>query len=117
MPIFEVLRNESTALTFRAGETIFSEGERGDTMFAVLDGEVEIRKHGHVLETVAHGGVFGEMALIDDAPRSADAIAKTDCRVVAIGEKRFMTLVQQTPFFALQLMQVLSDRIRRNTAS
>ncbi len=63
------------------------------------------------------GGVFGEMALIDKAPRSATAVAVTDSQVVAVGEKRFMYLIQQTPYFALEIMHVLADRLRRNTAS
>lgn len=117
MPIFEILRNEPDARTYAAGETIFREGDPGDGMYAVLEGEVEIRKGGRLLETVGHGGVFGEMALIDAKPRSAGATAKSDCRVVAIGQRRFMTLVQQTPFFAIQMMQVLTERLRRNTES
>jgi CRP/FNR family cyclic AMP-dependent transcriptional regulator len=117
MPIFEVLRNEPDARELAAGQTIFLAGDAGDCMYAVLDGEVELRKGERVLETVGHGGVFGEMALIDGAPRSATAMARTDCRLVAIGQRRFLTLVQQTPFFALQLMQVLTERLRRNGES
>lgn len=117
MSVFELLRNEPDVRTFTAGEVIFAEGQAGDCMFAVLEGEIEIRKHDHVLETVGVGGVFGEMALIDQEPRSAFAVAKTDCRVAAVGQRRFTLLVQQTPFFALQIMHVLADRLRRNTAS
>ena len=117
MPTFDLLRHEADARSFRAGELIFSEGEPGEHMYAVLEGEVAIRKGERVLEVVGSGSVFGEMALIDRMPRSAAAIAKSDCRVAAVDQSRFMLLVQQTPFFALQMMQVLSDRLRRNTAS
>ena len=84
-------------------------------MFAVLEGEVDLRKGDHLLETVRSGGVFGEMALIDREPRSATAVARSECRVIAVSEKRFTLLVQQTPYFALQIMQVLAQRLRRNT--
>ena len=57
------------------------------------------------------------MALIDHAPRSASAIASADSRLAAIGEKRFTYLVQQTPYFALEIMHVLADRLRKNTGS
>jgi CRP/FNR family transcriptional regulator, cyclic AMP receptor protein len=114
MPIFELLRNEPDVRTFAAGEIIFAEGEAGECMFAVLEGEVDIKKMGMVLETVGPKGVFGEMALIDQEPRSAWAIAKTDCRVAAVGQKRFTLLVQQTPYFALQVMHILADRLRKN---
>ncbi len=117
MPSFDFLRREADARSFRAGDVIFAEGDAGEHMFAVLEGEVEIRKGGRVLESVGSGGVFGEMALIDRKPRSAAAVARSDCRVAAVDRSRFMLLVQQTPFFALQMMQVLSDRLRRNTAS
>jgi CRP/FNR family cyclic AMP-dependent transcriptional regulator len=117
MPIFEMLRREADVRTFAPGEFIFSEGEIGDCMFAVLDGEVEIRKGARVLESVGAGGVFGEMALIEHLPRSADAVAKTECHVAAVGERRFTLLVQQTPYFALQIMQVLAARLRKNTTS
>ena len=112
-----MLRNEPDVRTYRAGEVVFAEGQPGDSMYALLEGEVEIRKGDRVLETVPAGGVFGEMALIDQEARSASAIAVTDCRVVAVGQRRFTLLVQQTPYFALQIMHVLADRLRRNTAS
>lgn len=117
MPRFDFLKNEPEVRSYRAGELIFAEGDAGEHMYAVLDGDVEIRKSARVLETVGAGGVFGEMALIDQKPRSAAAVAKSDCRVATVDQNRFMLLVQQTPFFALQMMQVLSDRLRRNTAS
>lgn len=68
---------------------------------------------GQVVETVEKGGLFGEMALIEKENRVATAVAKTDCRVVAVDETRFLFLVQQTPNFALHVMRVLSDRLRR----
>lgn len=117
MPAFTFLRNERDVRAFKAGEVIFSEGDAGDSMFAVLEGEVEIRTGERVLETVGQGSVFGELALIDEAPRSATAVVTRDCRVVAVGERRFTALVQQTPYFALEIMKVLADRLRRNTSS
>lgn len=116
MPRFDFLKNEPEVRSYRAGDVIFSEGDAGAHMYAVLDGEVEIRKGRRVLETIGAGGVFGEMCLIEQKPRSAAAVAKSDCRLAAVNQGRFMLLVQQTPFFALQMMQVLSDRLRRHTA-
>ena len=117
MSVFDLLKRERDVRSFQAGEVIFTEGQLGDCMFVVLEGEVEIRKGARILETVGATGVFGEMALIDHEPRSAAAVAKTDRRVVAVGEKRFTLLVQQMPYFALQIMHVLADRLRRNTSS
>src|SRR5258707_15545851 len=104
MPVFDLLRHESYVRTLTAGEVIFAEGQAGDSMFAVLDGEVVIQKNGKVLETVCAGGVFGEMALIDQQPRSASATAVTDSHIVAVGRKRFLYMVPQTPYLALANM-------------
>ncbi|HEY2322494.1 MAG TPA: cyclic nucleotide-binding domain-containing protein [Thermoanaerobaculia bacterium] len=115
MAIFDLLKHERELRSFAAGDVIFNEGDAGDAMYAVLQGEVEITKHGHTLEVVPVGGVFGEMALIDQEPRSATAKARTDCKLALVNQKRFTLLVQQTPFFALQIMHTLADRLRRNT--
>jgi CRP-like cAMP-binding protein len=96
-----------------AGTAVFRDGDRGDHMFAVLDGAVDLIVSGKTVETVETGGVFGEMALVDDRPRTASAIVKSDARLVRIDRKRFLFLVQQNPFFALQLMTIMAERLRR----
>ena len=99
-----------------AGQTIFKEGDKGDVMFIITEGEVEIREGSVLLENAGPGCIFGEMALIDDEPRSATVVAKSDCRVVAVDHRRFEFMVQETPFFALAVMKVLADRLRRASA-
>jgi CRP-like cAMP-binding protein len=96
-----------------AGTTIFNVGDERDGMYAVVDGEVDIVINDKVVETVERGGIFGEMALIDKEKRAATAVAKTDVKLVVIDERRFLFLIQQTPNFALHVMRVLSDRLRR----
>jgi len=78
---------------------------------------VEIVRAGRLLATNPAGGIFGEMGLLDHEPRTAAAIAKTDCRVAAVTEQRFMKLVSQNPLFALDMMRLLSERIRRDLES
>lgn len=98
--------------TFSAGEVIFNEGDPGDVMYVVQEGEVDIVLNGRVIETVSAGGVVGELAMIDNSPRSATVVARTDARLVPIDEKRFAFLVQYTPNFANHVMQVMSERLR-----
>jgi len=98
---------------FSAGQTIFSEGQAGDVMYIVKEGEVDIVVHGKTVETIRSGDIVGEMALIDRHPRSASAVARTDCQLVPIDEKRFTFLVQQTPYFALEVMRVMARRLRQ----
>ena len=99
-----------------AGEAIFSAYDMGAEMYVVLEGEVELTIGSTVLEALGPGEPFGEMALIDQAPRTATAIAKTPCKLVVISEKRFLFLVQQSPVFALQIMKVMADRLRKMNA-
>jgi CRP-like cAMP-binding protein len=113
MVTIDLFRNEDRALGFAAGHTIFSEGDTGDLMYVVIAGEVDLLVRGKLVEHLTAGGVLGEMALIDTGTRSATAVAKTDCKLVPIDEKQFKFLVQQTPNFALQLMRVIAERLRR----
>lgn len=116
MGSLEFLRGEKDARTYQAGEAIFRTGEPGEAMYAVVEGEVEIQINGRVVEVVPPGAVFGEMALIDRSPRSADAVARTVCTIAPVTQRRFMFLVQETPFFAIDIMRVLAERLRRYTS-
>jgi CRP-like cAMP-binding protein len=107
-----LFRDTQDARDYQAGATICVEGEPGDEMYVVLEGEVEIRVSGHLLATIGPGEIFCEMALINSAARSASAVAKSDCRLAPVDEQRFLFLVQHAPYFALNVMQVLADRIR-----
>lgn len=113
MVTIDLFRNDDDTRNFAAGQQIFREGEAGDFMYVVVEGEVDLFIHDRLVESLRAGGVLGEMALIDQTPRSASAVARTDCRLVAIDERRFKFLVQQTPNFSLQLMRVIADRLRR----
>lgn len=115
MNVMNLFRNEKNAVKYSAGQTIFVEGETGEAMYVVLDGEVDIVIAGQILKTVRAGGMFGEMALTGAKSRSATAKARTDCRVAAIDEKRFSFLVQNTPHFAIHVMKVMAERLRRQT--
>ena len=118
MPIFHIFNNEPDVRSFVAGQVIFTEGQTGeDLMFAILDREVELVRQKRVLVTIVSGGVFGEMVLFDHLPRSVSAITKTDCRVAAISEQRFTKLVSLNPLFALDMMRLLSERIRHDLES
>ncbi len=98
--------------SFAAKENIFEEGQEGDCMYIVKEGEVDLYYRGKFLATIQKGGIFGEMALIDSLSRSASAVAKTDCQLVPVDEKHFTRLVQETPAFALQVMRILVQRLR-----
>jgi len=104
---------DQQAEAHEAGHVIFREGDPGAHMYAVIDGSVDIIIRGKTVETVGPGGVFGEMALVEDRARIATAQVKTPAKIVQIDRKRFEFLVQQNPYFALQLMAVMAQRLRR----
>lgn len=106
----------SDLLRVEAGKVVFREGDPGDTVYVVLDGKVDLRVNGRLVETVGPGGLLGEMALIEQAPRVASATARSACDLQPISEERFMSMIQQTPHFALQVMKVIASRLRRMNA-
>lgn len=105
------------AETFDAGQKVFLADESGGRMFVVKSGRVQIITYGTVLENVGPGGIFGEMALIDGAPRSAAALASERSEVLSIDRTQFLALVAERPAFALAIMALLANRIRKMNAS
>jgi CRP-like cAMP-binding protein len=95
----------------KAGETIFKEGDPATELYVIQSGRVGIQLGNRILDTLDANTIFGEMALIDGAPRSATAIAATDVALVPVSEKQFLLLINRTPFFALEVMRVLTRRL------
>jgi len=112
----ELFRQESGALQLAPGDFLFREGDKDDKMYVVLEGEMEIVLGDFVLETARPGALIGEMAMIDNSPRAANAVAKTSCRLAEIDRRRFHFLIQQTPHFATHVMKTLADRLRHMNA-
>ena len=112
MTTVNLFRHAQDVLPFAAGQVIFKTGDPGEVMYAVQEGEVHIMVGDKVIDRVGPGGIFGEMALIDNSPRSATAVAGTDCKLVEVNQKRFEFMVQQTPRFALTVMKILAERLR-----
>ena len=102
---------------YRAGETIFREGEPGLEFYVIRAGRVRILRGNRLLETLGENEIFGEMALIDTSPRSATVVAETDVVVAPVTEKQYLFLVRHTPYFALKVMRVLADRLRAQNRS
>jgi len=113
MGILDLFEDESKVVEFAKGDYVFRQGDEGHEMFVILHGEVDILVNGASLEVAREGSMVGEMALIEDRPRSASVLVQSDCRLVAINERRFQYLVQKTPYFALRVMKVMADRLRR----
>jgi CRP/FNR family cyclic AMP-dependent transcriptional regulator len=116
MATLHLFRNAPEVIAVAAGKYIFRIGEAAKVMYLIIEGEVDLMLGDTVVETAREGAFIGEMALIDDEPRSASARAHSDCRVFPIDEARFQSLVKETPFFALQVMKTLAHRLRKMDA-
>ena len=111
-----LFKSEENVVTVKAGDDLFRKGDPAKAMYVVLSGELRVGDGNKVFEQLAPGGLVGEMALIDHATRAATVTALTDSTLAEIDEKRFLFLTQQTPSFALNVMRVLSQRLRRMDA-
>jgi CRP-like cAMP-binding protein len=107
-----LFRHETAVTTLIPGQLLFTKGQPGQQMFIVKSGELQIGEGNVVFETVRAGGILGEMAMVDDSPRSATVRAVTECELIPVDKRRFLTMLQQTPFFAIRVMRVLARRLR-----
>jgi len=104
---------DEAPLKLEPGQVIFTAGEPGHAMFIVRTGCVDLRIDGEVVETVEQGGVFGEMALVDPAPRSATAVAGPECSLVMVEGRSFNDLLRRVPGLGLEIMKVMARRLRK----
>ena len=113
MAKIHLFRHAEEAETLSQGSVLFCEGEDGEEMFAIVDGEVELSHRGKLIESVGPGDIVGEMALVDATPRSATATARTETKVVRVDREQFTFLGHEHPTFALSVMTVMAERLRR----
>ena len=112
MGIRAVFINANEQREVAAGDAVFTEGDPGAEMYGLISGAIELRKNDHTLAVLAPGDTFGELALVDDSPRSLSAVATEPSVLAVINDKAFMYLVHETPMFALQVMRSMAQRIR-----
>ncbi|MEM1170441.1 MAG: cyclic nucleotide-binding domain-containing protein [Cyanobacteria bacterium P01_H01_bin.35] len=110
----ELFQKQPEHKTFYPGDVIFEDGKKGDVMYGIIEGVVELFVNGKVVETIKTGDVFGEGALVhEEHTRASTAIAKTECKLAYLDQERFLFAVQETPMFALYVIRSYSDRLRR----
>ncbi|HEY6863179.1 MAG TPA: cyclic nucleotide-binding domain-containing protein [Burkholderiales bacterium] len=117
----QFFKSEGKLQDIPQGKTIFAESEKGlpfllmrQRMYLLLEGEVSVLAKDTPIATLGKGEIFGEMASINQAPRSAAAVAKTPCRVIALDDRQFQAALARRPEFALMLMSVMVHRLREN---
>ncbi len=103
--------------SFKAGAMIFRQGDAGDTMYIVESGDVNIHLAGQLsqrisLKDIARGEYFGELALFDQKPRSASALATTDALLLALKHDTLAVYLQNRPLAAMGILRTMSERLR-----
>ena len=101
---------------FDASESIVSAGDPGEAFYVILSGRAKVRR-GRVTADLGPGAYFGEMALVDGAPRSATIVAKTETACLMLTRKRFAKILRDEPAVALALLRTLAARVRELEAS
>ena len=108
-----IFQQQPAPHTFSSGDVIFTEGQPGNCMYGIMEGEVNILVNGNIVETITASEVFGTGVLLGINHRTYTAIAKTDCKLVFLDEQGFLFAVQETPMFAIQVMKSYSERLTK----
>lgn len=113
MKLPEIFASPANVRSVLQGTAIFNAGDESGEMYVVQSGQVDIIINGITVETVGPEGFFGEISLIEDSVRAADAIARTDCKLLPVNRHHFLFMVDEMPQFALHVMKGMADRLRR----
>jgi CRP/FNR family transcriptional regulator, cyclic AMP receptor protein len=108
---------EQAIVRYDKGRVIMLAGQAGALMYVVVEGRVAITIRGALIERIGAGGIFGEMALVDQSPRAADAAAETDCALLAMNRNVFLNLVKSEPAFGIALLSAVAERLRNTEAA
>src|SRR5919205_3097373 len=99
-----------------AGKVLVNEGETGHEFFVILDGTARVTRKGRKVATLGPGSAFGELALLDRAPRNATIVAETPMELVVLGQREFAGLIDEVPGFARKLLAGMANRLREADA-
>ncbi|MCA1839892.1 MAG: Crp/Fnr family transcriptional regulator [Actinomycetota bacterium] len=121
VPMFQALPKKDLAAVGKmaervdvpGGTVLIKEGATGKEFFVVEKGTAVVKRGTKKLASLGAGGFFGELALLDGAPRDATVIAETDMTLVVLGQREFYGLLEQIPGLALKIMKGMAQRLRQ----
>ena len=99
-----------------AGTVLVREGAAGDAFYVIVSGQADVDRHGTVVATIGAGTFFGDLALLDMAPRNATVTATTDMDLVVLGQPEFSAMIDESSAFARKLLKGLAHRLREMDA-
>ncbi len=124
VPLFSACSKKDLALVAKraedikveAGKVLVSEGAAGAEFFVIIEGSASVARHGLEVAKLGAGDFFGDLALLDRAPRNATITAETPMELVVLGQREFSALIDEVPGFAHKLLAGLARRLRDNDA-
>lgn len=111
MKTIHLFDDASEAVLMTAGTTLFEQDSLANLMYVLLEGEIAIVRDHQEIATIQPGTLVGEMAILEHRPHYASAVAKTACTVVSISPTRFRFLIEETPNFAMDVMEIMAERL------
>lgn len=109
----QLIAKQGEHRTVAPGTVLVSEGSVGAEFFVVLDGQARVERHGRKVATLGAGSYFGELSLLDRAPRNATVAAETEVELVVLGQRAFDELLDSIPKFDKKLLAGLARRLRQ----
>ena len=101
----------STVLNIKKGEILMEEGTIGHEMVVLISGVLEVTHKGQHVADILSGGFAGELALLCHRPRNSRVVTKTDCQVLHIDGRGFMSLLEEVPHLAVKMLPILAARV------
>jgi CRP-like cAMP-binding protein len=108
----EKVAKASDEISMTAGTLIVDQGQTGREAFVILTGDVTVKRNNRKIATLSSGDVVGELSLLDHGPRTATAICETDCTLLVIDQRRFLSVIDDVPAISHKLLASLASRIR-----
>jgi CRP/FNR family cyclic AMP-dependent transcriptional regulator len=108
----EKIAKASDEITMTADTMIIDQGQTGREAFVIVDGEVAVKRNGRKIADLGPGAIVGELSLLDHGPRTATAVCTTDCTLLVIDQRRFLTVIDDIPSLSHKLLRTLASRIR-----
>jgi len=100
-------------IEYMPDNNVIKQGEKGDTLFIIISGEVKVFSRNKVLAVLGPGNCIGELSIIDEEPRSADVVTTQKSRVLSIKRKDFLLTLKDNPAISINIMQVMAGRLRK----
>jgi CRP/FNR family transcriptional regulator, cyclic AMP receptor protein len=124
VPLFSALSKKDLGLIAKsaedvkvdAGKVLVTEGSAGAEFFVIMDGKARVTRRGRKVAELGPGDFFGELALLDRAPRNATVVAETPMEVLVLGQREFGGLIDEVPGLAHKLLAGLARRLREADA-